>query len=189
MKKNKSTDLTALLPRARSGDQEAQLAIVTAFRPLVQKLAGQEKNPSLRMDLASQLVLGLLEAIRKYPGTDARRFPGFVRTHLTHLLSHYIRKQARWNRLKEKMYTLEGETTYQEDFTRSLQKEELRKALQQLDPEERTLIQRAACQKVPWKKLQKEFHCPASTLYGRYRRALRKVGKKLKGSGTDGKED
>lgn len=45
MKKNKSTDLTALLPRARSGDQEAQLAIVTAFRPLVQKLAGQEKIP------------------------------------------------------------------------------------------------------------------------------------------------
>lgn len=104
MKKNKSTDLTALLPRARSGDQEAQLAIVIAFRPLVQKLAGQERNPSLRMDLASQLVLGLLEAIRKYPGEDPRRFPGFVNTHLHYLLSHYIRKQIRWNKVKEKIY-------------------------------------------------------------------------------------
>lgn len=184
----KRLDVTVLLPRAKQGDQMAQLEIVSAFRPLVRKLAGQEKNPSLRMDLSSQLVLGVLEAIRKYPGNDTRRFPGFVRTHLTHMLSHYIRKQARWNKLKEKMYALEREASYQEDFTRSFQKEELRRALQQLDPAERALVKRAACQKVPWKKLQEEFQCPASTLYGRYRKALGKVQKKLEGSGTDGKK-
>lgn len=175
----KGTNLTPLLFKAKAGEQKAQMEIDTAFRPLVRKLADREWDLSLRTDLASLLVLGVLEAIRKYPGTDAKRFPGFVKTHLTHLLSYYIRKQVRWNSLKEKMYTLEGETTYQENFTRSLQKEEIHQAMQQLDPRERTLIQRAACQKVPWKKLQKEFHCPASTLYRRYQKALKKVGKKI----------
>lgn len=88
------TDLAALLPEAKQGNQKAQMAIITAFRPLVMKLAGQEKNLSLRPDLASTLVLGILEAIRKYPGEDPRRFPGFVKTHLNFLLSHYIRKEA-----------------------------------------------------------------------------------------------
>lgn len=55
-------DLSALLPQAKQGDPKAQMAIVTAFRPLVKKLAGQEKNLSLRPDLASTLVLGILEA-------------------------------------------------------------------------------------------------------------------------------
>ena len=87
------------------------MAIVTAFRPLLRKLASQERDYTLRTDLSSQLVLGTLEAIRKFPGTDSRRFPGFLKKHLTFLLSHYKRKQQRWNRLKEKIYALESHET------------------------------------------------------------------------------
>ena len=187
MKKNKSTDLPALLPRARSGDQEAQLAIVIAFRPLVQKLAGQEKNPSLRMDLASQLVLGLLEAIRKYPGEDPRRFPGFVNTHLHYLLSHYIRKQIRWNKVKEKIYAQNQETSYTEDFTMRIRRGELQKALQCLTPAEHRLVCLATVRGTPWKSIGREFGCPVSSLYGRYRKALQKMKKKMENNGTEGK--
>lgn len=106
-----TSDFTDLLTRAQHGDQEAQMAIVTAFRPLLRKLASQERDYTLRTDLSSQLVLGTLEAIRKFPGTDSRRFPGFLKKHLTFLLSHYKRKQQRWNRLKEKIYALESHET------------------------------------------------------------------------------
>lgn len=181
------TDLAALLPEAKQGNQKAQMAIITAFWPLVMKLAGQEKNLSLRPDLASTLVLGILEAIRKYPGEDARRFPGFVKTHLTFLLSHYIRKQARWNKLKEKLY---GQTQeyYTEDFTLRVRRRELQDALLCLTPVEQRLVYLAAGQRIPWKTLGEEFGSPVSTLYGHYQKALKKVRKKLKDNGTGRKK-
>ncbi|WP_195839578.1 sigma-70 family RNA polymerase sigma factor [Acidaminococcus fermentans] len=169
-------ELAALLPQAKQGDPKAQMAIVTAFRPLVKKLAGQEKNLSLRPDLASTLVLGILEAIVKYPGEDARRFLGFVKTHLTFLLSHYIRKEARWNKIQEKVQVMEGgESSYQEDFLRGIRKEEILRAFRQLTPKERLLVRQAAIQQIPWKKLQEIHQCPLSTLYGWYRKALEKM--------------
>lgn len=180
-------DLAALLPEAKQGNQKAQMAIITAFRPLVMKLAGQEKNLSLRPDLASTLVLGILEAIRKYPGGDARRFPGFVKTHLTFLLSHYIRKEARWNKLKEKLY---GQTQeyYTEDFTLRVRRRELQDTLLCLAPDEQRLVYLAAGQRIPWKTLGEEFGSPVSTLYGHYQKALKKVRKKLKDNGTGRKK-
>lgn len=130
-----TSDFTDLLTRAQQGNQEAQMAIVTAFRPLLRKLASQERNYTLRTDLSSQLVLGTLEAIRKFPGTDSRRFPGFLKKHLTFLLSHYKRKQQRWNRLKEKIYALEShKTTVTEDFEASFRTAELHAALVRLPP-------------------------------------------------------
>ena len=181
------TDLAALLPEAKQGNQKAQMAIITAFRPLVMKLAGQEKNLSLRPDLASTLVLGILEAIRKYPGEDPRRFPGFVKTHLNFLLSHYIRKEARWNKLKEKLY---GQTqeNYTEDFTLRAQRRELQDAFLCLAPDEQRLVYLAAGQRIPWKTLGEEFGKPVSTLYGRYQKALKKVRKKLKDNGRGRKK-
>jgi len=177
----KERELEELLVLAKQGDQEAQLAIVTAFRPLVRKLAAQERDFSRRPDLASQLVLGLLEAIRKYPGEDAKRFPGFAKTHLRHLLSHYIRKEARQKRIQEKVQVMEGgRSSYQEDFLRGIQAEEICRAIQQLTPKERLLVRQAAIQKIPWKKLQEAYRCPLSTLYGRYRKALGKVKEEWK---------
>lgn len=173
------TDLAALLPEAKQGNQKAQMAIITAFRPLVRKLAGQEKNLSLRPDLASTLVLGILEAIRKYPGEDPRRFPGFVKTHLNFLLSHYIRKEARWNKLKEKLYGLTQEN-YTEDFTLRVQRRELQDAFLCLAPDEQQLVYLAAGQRIPWKTLGEGFGKPVSTLYGRYQKALKKVRKRVK---------
>lgn len=175
-------DFAALLPLARSGDQEAQMAIVTAFRPLLRKLAGQERDYSLRMDLSSQLVLGTLEAIQKFPGTDNSRFPGFLKKHLSFLLSHYKRKQQRWNRLKEKIYALEShETTVTEDFEASFRTAELHAALGRLTPYERRLVFLACLEETPWRRIQEEFHKPVPTLYGHYRKALEKVRKELIG--------
>ena len=172
----KERELEELLVLAKQGNQEAQLAIVTAFRPLVRKLAAQERDYSRRTDLASQLVLGLLEAIRKYPGEDAKRFSGYVKTHLTYLLSHYIRKEARQKRIQEKVQVMEGgRSSYQEDFLRGIQAEEIRRAFRQLTPKERFLVRQAAIQQIPWKKLQEIHQCPLSTLYGRYRKALEKM--------------
>lgn len=180
-------ELAALLPQAKQGDSKAQMALVTAFRPLVKKLAGQEKNLSLRPDLVSHLVLGILEAIRKYPGEDSRRFPGFVKTHLNFLLSHYIRKEARWNKLKEKLY---GQTQeyYTEDFTLRVRRRELQDTLLCLAPDEQRLVYLAAGQRIPWKTLGEQFGKPVSTLYGRYQKALKKVRKKLKDNGTGRKK-
>ncbi len=175
-------DFAALLPLARSGDQEAQMAIVTAFRPLLRKLAGQERDYSLRMDLSSQLVLGTLEAIQKFPGTDSSRFPGFLKKHLSFLLSHYKRKQQRWNRLKEKIYALEShETTVTEDFEASFRTAELHAVLGRLTPYERRLVFLACLEETPWRRIQEEFHKPVPTLYGHYRKALEKVRKELIG--------
>lgn len=175
-------DFAALLPLARSGDQEAQMAIVTAFRPLLRKLAGQERDYSLRMDLSSQLVLGTLEAIQKFPGTDSSRFPGFLKKHLSFLLSHYKRKQQRWNPLKEKIYALEShETTVTEDFEASFRTAELHAALGRLTPYERRLVFLACLEETPWRRIQEEFHKPVPTLYGHYRKALEKVRKELIG--------
>lgn len=176
----KERELEELLVLAKQGDQEAQLAIVTAFRPLVRKLAAQERDYSRRTDLASQLVLGLLEAIRKYPGEDARKFPGFVKTHLTYLLSHYIRKEVRWNKLKEKLYDQTQESCYTEDFTLRIQRRELQDALRCLTPAEQRLVYLAVGQRIPWKALGRTFQSPVSTLYGRYKRALGKVKERVK---------
>ena len=44
-------DFSLLLPSAQSGDQNAQLSIVQAFRPLVLKLALQEFDPVQRVEL------------------------------------------------------------------------------------------------------------------------------------------
>ena len=160
------------------------MAIVTAFRPLVMKLAGQEKRTvSAAGSGRSTLVLGILEAIKKYPGEDARRFPGFVKTHLTFLLSHYIRKQARWNKLKEKLM-VRLRKNYIEDFTLWVQRRELQDAFLCLAPDEQWLVYLAAGQRIPWKTLGEEFGSPVSTLYGHYQKALKKVRKKLKDNGT-----
>ena len=175
-------DFADLLPLAQQGDQEAQMAIVTAFRPLLRKLASQEQDYSLRPDLSSQLVLGTLEAIKKFPGTDSSRFPGFLKKHLSFLLSHYKRKQQRWNRLKEKIYTLESpETTVTEDFEASFRTAELHAALERLTPYEQRLVFLACLEDAPWRRIQEEFHKPVPTLYGHYRKALEKVRKELTG--------
>lgn len=177
-----SPDLAILLPKAQCGDQGAQMAIVTAFRPLLRKLASQERDYTLRMDLSSQLVLGTLEAIRKFPGTDNRRFPGFLKKHLTFLLSHYKRKQQRWNRLKEKIYALEShETTVTEDFEASFRTAELHAALVRLTPYERRLVVLACLEEMPWRRIAEELHKPIPTVYGHYRKALEKVRKELTG--------
>lgn len=182
MNQSETPDIASLLPRAQHGDKEAQMAIVTAFRPLLRKLASQERDYTLRMDLSSQLVLGTLEAIQKFPGTDSRRFPGFLKKHLTFLLSHYKRKQQRWNRLKEKIYALEShETTITEDFEAPLRKAGLHKALGHLSPYERRLLFLACLEETPWRRIQEEFHKPVPTLYGHYRKALEKVRAELTG--------
>ena len=182
MELHNTPDFTALLPRARRGDQEAQMAIVTAFRPLLRKLASQERDRTQRLDLSSQLVLGTLEAIQKFPGTDSRRFPGFLKKHLTYLLSQYKRKQQRWNKLKEKIYALEShETTVTEDYLASFRKAELQNALGRLSPYERRLVVLACLEETPWRRIAEEFHKPVPTLYGHYRKALEKVRKELTG--------
>lgn len=182
MEHHEIPDFAALLPQARRGDQEAKMAIVTAFRPLLRKLAGQERDSTLRTDLSSQLVLGTLEAIQKFPGSDSSRFPGFLKKHLTFLLSHYIRKQQRWNRLKEKIYALEShETTVTEDYLAPFRKAELQNALGRLSPYERRLVVLACLEETPWRRIAEEFHKPVPTLYGHYRKALEKVRKELTG--------
>ena len=87
--------LTHLFPLAKSGNKDAQLFLVTAFTPLVRKLASQERDLFLREDLVSTLKLGVLEAIRKFPGEDMDRFPGYLKKYLLQTLSYYKRKQVR----------------------------------------------------------------------------------------------
>ena len=176
-----SPDIATLLPRARTGDQEAQLAIVTAFRPLLRKLAGQERDFGLRMDLSSQLVLGTLEAIQKFPGSDSSRFPGFLKKHLTFLLSHYKRKQQRWRQLQEKVQILEGtDSCYTEDYAAREERQRVQKAFHALPEEEQRLLLQVLQQEKTWQQLAQEQQVPLGTLYGRYRRILgilkRKVG-------------
>lgn len=171
-----TSDFTDLLTRAQQGDQEAQMAIVTAFRPLLRKLASQERNYTLRTDLSSQLVLGTLEAIRKFPGTDSRRFPGFLKKHLTFLLSHYKRKQQRWNRLKEKIYALEShETTVTEDFEASFRTAELHAALVRPPFTSEGLSSLPAWKKRPGGELRKNF----TSQYLRYMGIIGRRWKKL----------
>lgn len=157
----KERKLEEWLLLAKQGNQEAQLAIVTAFRPLVRKLAAQERDLSRRTDLASQLVLGLLEAIRKYPGEDARKFPGFVKTHLTYLLSHYIRKEARQKRIQKKVQVMEGgRSSYQEDFLRGIQAEEIRKHSDSSPPRNGSWYARRPSSKSPGKSSRKPTSAP-----------------------------
>lgn len=110
-----------------------------------------------------------------------------MKTHLTFLLSHYIRKEARWNKLKEKLY---GQTQeyYTEDFTLRVQWRELQDALLCLAPDEQRLVYLAAGQRISWKTLGEQFGSPVSTLYGHYQKALKKVRKKLKDNGTGRKK-
>ena len=156
------------------------MAIVTAFRPLLRKLASQEREYTLRMDLSSQLVLGTLEAIRKFPVTDSRRFPGFLKKHLTFLLSHYIRKQQRWRLLQEKVQMLEGaDSCYTEDYADREERERVRKAFQALPEKEQHLLLQVLQQEKTWKQLAQEEQVPLGTLYGRYRRILGVLKEKL----------
>ena len=180
MKQCESPDLAVLLPLARRGDQEAQMEIVTAFRPLLRKLASQERDVSLRMDLSSQLVLGTLEAIQKFPGTDSSRFPGFLKKHLSFLLSHYKRKQQRWRLLQEKVQMLEGaDSCYTEDYADQEERERVRKAFQALPEKEQHLLLQVLQQEKTWKQLAQEEQVPLGTLYGRYRRILGVLKEKL----------
>ncbi len=175
-----SPDMATLLPRAQHGDQEAQMAIVTAFRPLLRKLASQEREYTLRMDLSSQLVLGTLEAIRKFPGTDSRRFPGFLKKHLTFLLSHYKRKQQRWRLLQEKVQLLEGaDSCYTEDYADRDERQRVRKAFQALPRKEQRLLLQVLQKEKTWQQLAREEQVPLGTLYGRYRRILGALRRKL----------
>lgn len=175
-----SPDMAILLPKAKRGNQEAQMAIVTAFRPLLRKLASQEREYTLRMDLSSQLVLGTLEAIRKFPGTDSRLFPGFLKKHLTFLLSHYKRKQQRWRLLQEKVQLLEGaDSCYTEDYADQDQRQRVRKAFQALPRKEQRLLLQVLQKEKTWQQLAREEQVPLGTLYGRYRRILRALRRKL----------
>lgn len=180
MKQCESPDFSDLLPLAQQGDKEAQIAIVTAFRPLLRKLASQERDYSLRMDLSSQLVLGTLEAIQKFPGTDSSRFPGFLKKHLTFLLSHYKRKQQRWRELQEKVQLLEGaDSCYTENYADQEERQRVRKAFQALPEKERHLLLQVLQEKKTWKQLAREEQVPLGTLYGRYRRILGILKKKV----------
>ena len=156
------------------------MAIITAFRPLLRKLAGQERDYTLRMDLSSQLVLGTLEAIRKFPGTDSSRFPGFLKKHLTFLLSHYKRKQQRWRQLQEKVQMLEGvDSCYTEDYADREERQRVRKAFQALPVKEQQLLLQVLRKEKTWKQLAQEEQVPLGTLYGRYRRILGVLKRKL----------
>ncbi len=180
MKQCETTEIAVLLPKARTGDKEAQMAIVTAFRPLLRKLAGQERDFSLRIDLSSQLVLGTLEAIQKFPGTDSSRFPGFLKKHLTFLLSHYKRKQQRWRQLQEKVQILEGtDSCYTEDYAAREERQRVRKAFHALPEEEQRLLLQVLQQKKTWQQLAREEQVPLGTLYGRYRRILGNLKEKV----------
>lgn len=180
MKQRETTEIAVLLPKARTGDQDAQLAIVTAFRPLLRKLASQERDYSLRMDLSSQLVLGTLEAIQKFPGTDSSRFPGFLKKHLTFLLSHYKRKQQRWRQLQEKVQMLEGaDSCYTEEYADREERQRVQEAFQALPEKEQHLLLQVLHQEKTWKQLAQEEQVPLGTLYGRYRRILGMLKRKL----------
>ena len=180
MKQCESPEIATLLPRARRGDQEAQLAIVTAFRPLLRKLASQERDPAQRLDLSSQLVLGTLEAIQKFPGADSSRFPGFLKKHLTFLLSHYKRKQQRWRLLQEKVQLLEGaDSCYVEEYADRDERQRVRKAFRALPKKEQRLLLQVLQKEKTWQQLAREEQVPLGTLYGRYRRILGGLKEKL----------
>ena len=161
--------LTHLLPLAKSGNKDAQLFLVTAFTPLVRKLASQERDLFLREDLVSTLKLAVLEAIRKFPGEDMDRFPGYLKKYLLQTLSYYKRKQVRRKRLQEKLNTLERTNpVYVEDFGRKERHRRLKEAYETLPPEDRRLVYFAAMDEdTTWNDIQAHFKQPVSTLYGR----------------------
>ena len=185
-----SPNLPHLLPLARAGDKEAQLFLVTAFTPLVRKLASQERDLSLREDLVSTLKLAVLEAIRKYPGQDMDRFPGYLKKYLLQTLSYYKRRQVRQKRLHEKLNTLERTNpVYIEDFGRAERHRQLKEAYESLPPGERRLVYFAAIDDdSTWNDISREFGVPVSTLFRRYRKALRAMKDVLSGN-ADRTED
>lgn len=168
-------DFSLLLPSAQSGDKDAQLTIVQAFRPLVLKLALQEFDPVQRVELIDVLTVQVLEAIHKFPGEHPERFPGFVKKHLLLSLSYYKRKQIRKKLLAEKLNTLERTNpVYLEDFGRTERHRKLKEAYESLPPEDRRLVYLAAIDEdSSWNDIKDQFQQPISTLYGRYKRALR----------------
>lgn len=170
-----------LVPSAQSGNKDAQLTLVQAFRPLVLKLALQEHDPVQRIELIDVLTIGVLEAIHKFPGSDPKRFPGYVKKYLLLTLQYYKRKQVRKKLLAEKLNTLERTNpVYIEDFGRTERHRRLKEAYESLPPEDRRLVYLAAVDEdAKWKDIEKEFHASASTLYGKYKRALRRMKEKL----------
>lgn len=181
MSKSTTPDFQSLIPSAKSGDQNAQLSIVQAFRPLVLKLALQEFDPIQRVELIDVLTIGVLEAIQKFPAENPESFPGFLKKHLLFRLAHYKRAEIRKKNLHEKLNT-ESRTNpvYLEDFSRAERHKKLKEAYHSLSHEERRLVYLAACEEGHnWDELAEILKKPKNTLHYRYKRSLQKMKKIL----------
>lgn len=170
-----------LVPSAQSGNKDAQLTLVQAFRPLVLKLSLQELDPVQRVELIDVLTIGVLEAIQKFPSENPEGFPGFLKKHLLFRLAHYKRAQIRKKNLHERLNT-ESRTNpvYLEDFSRTERHKKLKEAYHSLSPEDRRLVYLAACEDGhTWDELAEILKKPKNTLHYRYKRSLRKMKKIL----------
>ena len=98
-----------------------------------------------------------------------------MKKHLLLSLSYYKRKQIRKKLLAEKLNTLERTNpVYLEDFGRTERHRRLKEAYESLSPDERRLVYLAAIDEdSSWNDIKDQFQQPISTLYGRYKRALR----------------
>lgn len=170
-----------LLIPAKNGSQEAQYAIILAFENLIVKLLQAEKDPLNQEDLRQDLNVGILEAIRRYPG-EGERFPGYVKKILVSLRGQYVRQQVQQKRLQQKLAALAWPRIYfqvypaLEAMDKEKRKQKLKRAFSHLTREEKVIIQfRFRPVPLSWRDIGRKMGKSHNQIYWTYQQILKKL--------------
>ena len=169
-----------LITSARRGDPAAQLALITAFTPLIRSLERSEFDPSAREDLRSILTLALLEAIRRFGDRDPAIFPGYVKKYLTNTVRSYRRGEKRRRDLEERVKREQTETTCELESPLEEAPLPLKAVAARLLPRERALLRARFVEKQTLAEIARAAKLPASTVHYRIDAALHKLRSALK---------
>ncbi|MCH3950782.1 MAG: sigma-70 family RNA polymerase sigma factor [Acidaminococcus sp.] len=174
-------DFARLLPLVKKGQQEAQMTLIEAFEPLIRSLLRWEFIPCNKEDMHSYLVLKLLEKTKKYEGTDAAKFPGYIRKCLVHCAGDYQDAEKYIRKTKEKAAQEPVEEAYTMETAFDWEGHKaLHFALKHLYPYERKLLVAYYGENKSMDEIAHEYHISKSKVHYQIKRLLRDLRAALK---------
>lgn len=169
--------MEGLIKKAKNGNKSSILELIHLFRPLIHSYVNTEKNKSLRQDLKSVLIIAFIEGTQCCKDKEINFFPGYIRSCLLSALKRYRKKEQRAREIKEKAMHYAGEPCYivPDPCIQKEQRSTLIKKLRTLPGREQRVLYAKLVEGLTWKEISTQIGCPLSTIYSRYRRALRKL--------------
>lgn len=92
-------EIHALVRRVQAGDKAAAAEILSLFRPLICKAAGQSHLREVREDAEQEAALALLDAVGAFDESRGVPFSGFAKAIvLGRVRTFFLRERRRWRR-------------------------------------------------------------------------------------------